>query len=322
MADSRDISWEEINKAKYYLYSPSFYLAVRAVIHPFSVIKTRLQMQNDSVSNRMRPRRSSPQYSPTYTGTIDAFGKIVRTEGARALYKGFAFSSLSIFSGQIYITSYEVCREVILKSNQKSQIVGPKLIDVVRNAIAGGCASLLSQTIVVPIDIISQKQMMLKNSSDSSQSIFNVPREIFQKHGILGFYKGYCASLAFYAPSSALWWGFYAYFRDIFYKRANSFGWHVRKHTFSGHLVDSCAAASAGVISVVLTNPIDVARTRLQVDGSVHDGKSLRSTLLSLWREEGAGSFLKGVSARIFATVPSSVLIITVYELVKKLSLK
>ena len=162
--------------------------------------------------------------------------------------------------------------------------------------------------------------MMLKNSKDSPQSIFSIPQEIFRNHGVLGFYKGYCASLAFYAPSSALWWGFYAYFRDAFYRQAKSLGWHGQQHTLSGRVLDSCAAASAGVISVVITNPIDVARTRLQVDGNVHDGKTLRSTLVSLWREEGMRSFLKGVNARIFATVPSSILIINVYELVKKLS--
>jgi solute carrier family 25, member 44 len=322
MSESKDISWAEINKAKYYFYGPSFYFAVRAVIHPLTVIKTRLQMQNDAVSTRTRPRRSPPHYTPTYTGTMDAFRKIVRAEGSRALYKGFAFSSLSIISGQLYITSYEVGREIILKSNEQTKLISPKFIDIFRNSVAGGIASLLSQTIVVPIDIISQKQMMLKNSSDSPQSIFSIPKEIFRNHGVLGFYKGYCASLAFYAPSSALWWGFYAYFRDIFYKQAKRFGWHGQQHTVSGRVLDSCAAASAGVISVVITNPIDVARTRLQVDGNVHDGKTLRSTLANLWREEGIRSFLKGVNARIFATVPSSILISTVYELVKKLSVK
>jgi solute carrier family 25 protein 44 len=322
MVESRDISWEDINKRKYYLYSPSFYLAVRLLIHPLSVIKTRLQMQNDAAISRLRPRRTGHQYTPTYTGTVDAFKKIVRTEGARALYKGFAVSSLSIFSGQLYITSYEIFREFLLKSNERNKFVSPKIIDVVRNSVAGGCASLLSQTIVVPIDVISQKQMMLKGSTDGSQPAVSIPKEIFRKHGILGFYKGYCASLAFYAPSSALWWGFYAYFRDVFYKRAKWLGWHGNPNTLSQHFLDSAAAASAGVFSVVLTNPIDVARTRLQVSGNVHDGKTLRSTLIGLWREEGARSFLKGVDARIFATVPSSVLIITVYELVKRLSVK
>jgi hypothetical protein len=76
------------------------------------------------------------------------------------------------------------------------------------------------------------------------------------------------------------------------------------------------------VFSTVITNPIDVARTRLQVNGSVYDGKNLRSTLTELWRLEGPRSFLKGVSARICATIPSSILIITAYELVKQLSLK
>jgi hypothetical protein len=86
----------------------------------------------------------------------------------------------------------------------------------------------------------------------------------------------------------------------------------------------------------------------------VSDGATLRGVLCALWREEGKMSLMKGVHARILATVrprprcceqrtrdsfrgntcvrdtplagypqvPSSVLMITVYETVKRLSVK
>ena len=41
-----------------------------------------------------------------------------------------------------------------------------------------------------------------------------------------------------------------------------------------------------------------------------------------LWREEGPMSFFKGQGTRLCAAVPSSVMVVTVYELVKRLSVR
>ena len=48
----------------------------------------------------------------------------------------------------------------------------------------------------------------------------------------------------------------------------------------------------------------------------------LRGALRSLWKEEGPKSLLKGVQPRIMATVPSSIMIVTVYEFVKEWSVR
>jgi hypothetical protein len=48
----------------------------------------------------------------------------------------------------------------------------------------------------------------------------------------------------------------------------------------------------------------------------------LRGALRTLWKEEGPKSLLKGVQPRIMATVPSSIMIVTVYEFVKEWSVR
>lgn len=128
--------------------------------------------------------------------------------------------------------------------------------------------------------------------------------------------SGFGASLSVYAPSSAIWWGSYNYFRENLARR-NFFNDKV-----SFRVLEAFSGASAGIVATVLTNPMDVARTRLQVEGRAQDGSTLRSTLVDVWTKEGPGSLMKGVSARIMATIPASVLIISVYELVKRLSVK
>lgn len=37
----------------------------------------------------------------------------------------------------------------------------------------------------------------------------DVIRQIMRVDGVMGFYRGYAASLAAYVPNSALWWAFY-----------------------------------------------------------------------------------------------------------------
>lgn len=123
-----------------------------------------------------------------------------------------------------------------------------------------------------------------------------------------------------YAPSSAIWWGSYGFIRQKLAQLAK-----FNNVEPSRQKLQAASGAVAGVIATLATNPIDVARTRLQVEGSSARGaaqNTLRSTLAVLWKEEGPKSLMKGVQPRIFATIPSSIMIITVYEFVKEWSVR
>lgn len=312
--------WDEIDPVKYYFISPALFFCVRFSLHPFTLIKTRLQMQ------RMITSGSEGLHMVQYKGTFDALQKITRYEGVRALYKGFGVATLGMISGQIYITTYERIRQQIADANDELQLVGVDHIDFVRNGLAGGTSSLLAQLIVNPVDIVSQKRMMhtglahkLPGGCMGHLSVFEMIKLIMKKDGLRGFYKGLGASVAVNAPSSAVWWGSYGYFRDRMLKKVKE---GTLEFQIPRMVVEAGAGASAGVVSTILTNPMDVARTRLQVEGRIKDGNSLASTLRLMWREEGPMSLFKGLGARLLASVPSSIMVITVYELVKRLSLR
>lgn len=88
----------------------------------------------------------------SFLGTVDAFKKIYANEGVAGLYRGFWISSVQIVSGVFYISTYEGIRHMMAQRN----------VDVrIRALVGGGCASVVSQTIVVPFDIISQHLMVL-----------------------------------------------------------------------------------------------------------------------------------------------------------------
>ena len=276
------IEWHELDKRKFYVTGPSLFLGVRMVVYPPMLIKTRIMVQKQK---------------SMYNGTFDAFAKIWKYEGIRGFYKGFLTNSFTLVSGQIYITTYEVIR---------SQTEGyPTFL---RGFIAGACASFVGQTILVPIDVVSQRLMVqgqmasqpVKNAHTSSDvqgtsskqvsgRVFSIKagvaqnpananvnhityasgplklkgpldiiREIIKNDGPRGFYRGYIASLMTFAPSSSIWWSSYSIFLSVLGSLSPTGTPHIFVQGVSGPL--------AGIVAAIATNPIDVIRTRLQVN--------------------------------------------------------
>lgn len=238
------IEWQDLDKAKFLTLGPLLSVGVRGAVYPFSLIKTRLFMQD---------KRS------IYNGTWDAFKKILRYEGVHGLYKGFGVSLLGILSGQMYIVTYELTR---------SHLQGYRT--EVKGLIAGGCATLVGQTFTVPIDIISQHRMMAgqvqqwKKGCPEGEiktrhpSAYSIASKIAHTKGLPGFFKGYSLSLLTYAPNSALWWSLYS---GGFQKAAE----HGLLEVLPLPLVQVCVGMCSATIAAIATNPADLIKTRYQV---------------------------------------------------------
>lgn len=201
----RTIEWDMMDKTKFFPLSMLSTFTIRCCFYPLTLIKTQLQVQ---FKNNV------------YNGMIDCGTKIYKAEGAAGLYRGFWISSLQIVSGVFYISTYEGVRHILTQNG-----AGPQ----VKSLVAGGCASMVGQTIIVPFDVISQHAMVLgmgaqgKNASvnplgirHDGRSRFNVSidiaKEIMRRDGFKGYYRGYNASLIAYVPNSAMWWSFYHFY--------------------------------------------------------------------------------------------------------------
>jgi solute carrier family 25 protein 44 len=157
-----------------------------------------------------------------YSGMIDCGRKIFHAEGVSGLYRGFWISSVQIVSGVFYISTYEGVRHLLSQQGAGNRV---------KSLVAGGAASLVGQTIIVPFDVISQHVMVLgMNRQNGTYSInplgidltksktsqlVQIAREIMKRDGFAGFYRGYIASLSVYVPNSALWWGFYHFYQGL-----------------------------------------------------------------------------------------------------------
>ncbi|RZC41371.1 Mito carr domain containing protein [Asbolus verrucosus] len=296
-----------MDKTKFFPLSMLSSFTIRCALYPLTLIKTRLQIQ---------------KHNDIYNGMFDAYGKIYRYEGFSGLYRGFWVSSVQIISvntlipGVFYISVYEGVRHLLAKKNLNSRM---------RALIAGGSASLVGQTIIVPFDVLSQHLMMMGIHNNKTLAFntlgiavkpgmskfaitLDVAREIFKRDGIRGFYRGYMASLAAYVPNSALWWGFYHFYQDELHAILPVWVSHLFIQTVSGTL--------GGFTTTIITNPLDVVRARLQVQRI----ESMRGAFRDLWIEEGVKMFSKGLSARLIQSATFSFSIILGYETIKRVS--
>ncbi|XP_050673747.1 solute carrier family 25 member 44 [Leptidea sinapis] len=301
------IEWSMMDKSKFFpLYTLSSF-TVRCALYPLTLVKTQIQVQRKKEA---------------YKGVSDAISKIYASEGMSGLYRGFWLSSFQIISGVFYISTYEGVRHELGKYDINAKM---------KSFVAGGCASLVGQTVIVPFDVLSQHLMVLGLVKGSPDGVKNkkvnplglnleqrmsksalakeVAVRVYRLHGPLGYYRGYAASLAAYVPNSALWWALYTAYQDELLRVSPS---------WISHLFVQCVAGTlGGFTTTILTNPLDIVRARLQVEGV----GSMRQVFNELWKEEGFfGLYAKGLSARLVQSACFSFSIILGYESIKRVS--
>lgn len=313
--------WEEIrvveldmmSKWKYYKLLCVSSVTIRSTLYPIGLIKTRLQIQMGK---------------EVYKGMWDAMSKIPKTEGMLGLYRGFWCNSLQAIPSMMYIITYDHVRLYLKDHTSLTN-------SSVRALIAGGTASVVGQTVSLPIDIMTQHMMLLgRRKQPSNPNIraeiklkslqelhipeevklkrFGVPKEIarqiWKHNGFRGFYQGYFASLLLFGPNSAIWWLSY----DLYSAKLTK----VLPDSTPRLPILFVSAPLAGATAACLTNFLDVVRARVQVKR-----KPFIQTFTQLWKEEGYRMFCKGLSARLVQSITFSFFVIMGYEPIKRLCL-
>jgi solute carrier family 25, member 44 len=218
-----------------------------------------------------------------------------------------------VIASQIYVTTFELTRHMVSANTDN---------ELVKNAVPGGLASLISQSVVVPVDIVSQRMMVhgqvtspFGAAAPPLLSTRQVVRDILKTEGSKGLFRGYWTSIATFAPSSIVWWAVYGKVREMQLQASPDTTTHVPAQALAG--------AIAGCVTAITTNPLDTIRTRLQLANSSEAGAlTVRGTIETLLRQSGWAGLLKGATARVIHMAPNSVLMITAYEMVKRWSLK
>lgn len=263
------------------------------------------------------------------TSTIDAFRKITMNEGITTLWRGLSLTLLmAIPANVIYYSGYETLRD-ISPLNQNYGTV---------NALSCGAgARVIAASFVAPIELLRTRLQSIPagkgvSSSTILRDLFVETRKEIKNFGVKSLFKGLEITLWRDVPFSGIYWASYEYSKKSFFPnlKENNSG---DSSTLSHFLQSFIAGSVSGTVAGILTHPFDVGKTRLQISMNERmNGSSLSESELKASRNmflflnrirvnEGFGALFAGITPRIIKIAPSCAIMISTYEVGKRLFL-
>lgn len=168
------------------------FTGVTVALYPVSVVKTRLQVGSGERS------------------AFSVARGLLKADGIPGLYKGFGTVITGAVPARIiFLTALETTKIAAFKMVQPFHLSDP-VEAAIANGLGGMTASLFSQAVFVPIDVVSQKLMVQGFSGHAKYNGgLDVARQLFKESGVRGLYRGFGLSVMTYSPSSAVWWASY-----------------------------------------------------------------------------------------------------------------
>ena len=274
----------------------AFYTGLNCCTYPLAVVKTHMQA------------------STRQLGSMEASREILRVAGPRGFYAGLVpvlCGALPARAG--YITALEGTRSFWQRRAEASGLQ-PTAAAAFSNGAAGFAAVLASQTIYTPCDVVTQRVMVAsgtRGAAAAEQSALHVARDIWHTSGWRGFYRGFGVTLVAYLPGGSVWWAAYGGARAA-----------VADQPRLPAVAEQLAAATwASLWTVIVTSPLDVLKTRVQLHAG-KDAPSILALTRALLASEGLSGLYRGLFPRWCQASIFSGCVVSLYEHLKEVCRK
>jgi len=292
----------ELHLGRFAALTALYAMVEGAATHPYELVKTRQQASaSGALAHRM--------------GTLQYFSYLRRTGGIGELYRGFSWAVVgNVPSEVVYYVGYTECKRILLNTSFGAS--SPSAVFLAAGAIADALSVLVS----VPADVISQRLQLqgVDGCGQRERSGVQVALDIVRREGLLGLWRGTAATLAFFGPNSAVWWLTHEHAKAALSARldAHGDGACILKpgavpEVEPSNLVLVVSGALAGGVSTVITNPLDVVKTRLQ---TAAEPLPFSTVLRAVRKEAGWRGLYAGLVPRLLAVVPRSICSVVAYE--------
>lgn len=178
-----------------------------------------------------------------------------------------------------------------------------------RNLISGTISSVISRTIVAPLDrlkILYQVDYIGKNNN--TPSIIKGLKLIYQRDGITGYFKGNGINVLKGSPENGIKLYYFEYIK-----------WNLQ-YRYGEHLSTSqlfFAGAVSGVIATCVIFPLEVLKIRI-AGSKPGTYSSIFDATQKIYKEpKGIFNFYSGIEAGICTVIPNAGLNLTIYEYLK-----
>ncbi|KAI0523242.1 hypothetical protein KFK09_005636 [Dendrobium nobile] len=196
-------------------------VAAQIVWTPIDVVSQRLMVQGSEARSK-------------YRGGIDAFRKILHSDGFRGLYRGFGMSIFTYApSNAVWWASYTMSQRIIWdaigywSSRRDSFVLKPAYgtvaaVQGVSAAMAGGAAALVT----MPLDTVKTRMQVMDGGDDGGKRMMTIGRTVknlLREGGWLACYRGLGPRWASMSLSSTAMITTYEFLKRLSAKSQGSF---------------------------------------------------------------------------------------------------
>ncbi len=258
----------------------------KLLLQPFDTLKTIQQANKGSL------------------GMVAAAHDLVARKGVSALYTGLGVTLVgSIPAVSIYFGVYQAAKRAALQALPPG--LGWTLLGVAASAAFGNTVASVFR---VPYEVVKQRLQagMYATTREALRTMYR------DEGGVLAFFgqSGVASQIMRDVP--------YAIVTLLTYESLRRARAELRKDgSTSTPFEDSMIGAFAGGVGSLISNPMDVVKTRVMTQPALYPG--VRATVAKLWAEEGAAAFFKGTAPRLLHKVPANAIFFATYEIFRGL---
>ncbi|KAF9882939.1 hypothetical protein FE257_004874 [Aspergillus nanangensis] len=246
-----------------------------------------------------------------------AVKELWRAGGIRSLFAGNGLNVVKVMpESAIKFGAYESAKRAFARLEGHND---PRRLRPTSQFLSGGCGGMVAQCFVYPLDTLKFRMQceIVEGGLKGNQLIAATARKVWNKHGLLGFFRGLPLGLIGMFPYAAIDLSTFEYLkRGLLARKARLNRCHeddVPLNNFTTGLI----GAISGALGASIVYPLNVLRTRLQAQGTIlHPatytgiGDVARKTM----QTEGVRGLYKGLTPNLLKVAPAVSISYVVYE--------
>ncbi|KAJ5356683.1 hypothetical protein N7517_011292 [Penicillium concentricum] len=253
---------------------------------------------------------------------LDGLKVLWRAGGMRSLFAGNGLNVVKVMpESAIKFGAYESAKRAFAKLEGHNDT---KRLLPTSQFMSGGFGGMVAQCFVYPLDTLKFRMQCetVKGGPIGNQLIAATARKVWNKNGLVGFFRGLPLGLVGMFPYAAIDLSTFEYLkRRLLAKKARECGCHEDDVPL-GNFATGAIGAMSGGFSACIVYPLNVLRTRLQTQGTIMHpptytgiGEVLRITL----KTEGPRGLYKGLTPNLLKVAPAMSISYVVYENAKRI---
>ncbi|KAH8234661.1 hypothetical protein KR032_001507, partial [Drosophila birchii] len=253
------------------------------ILHPLDLVKTRMQL-------------AAGEYKNTY----DCLKRLLKTEGLLAVYNGL---SMSLIRQATYTTARMGFYQMEVDKYKETYAAAPTVLgSMCMGILAGADGALVGNPAEVALIRMMADNRQPPAERRNYKNVFNAFFRIVKEEGVLHLWRGCMPTIVRTMVVNMVQLASYSQLKSAF-----------APHVPEGTPLHICAAMCSGLLTTIVSMPLDMAKTRIQEQKAI-EYKGTLDALLKVIKKDGVLSLWRGFTPYMFRIGPHTVLVFIFLE--------